>query len=226
VLGWFTYLRDRVDPKNDNKDFVQTNLYAETQCFRDWIADYNPAPTTPKRKLFDRKSYLQKLINDNPNMGVDVDTLTTWITDERYHFMLDVSGVQDYLEDIPKSVIDEFRSKTKHLFSIDWDSAKIIVTVQQPGTVFPLHYDLNKNARFGIDNAGYGTDLELDPLISRWLIMLDDQQPGQCFYMNNHNIQWRAGDVLGWDHLRYHHGGANFGFWPRYNINLTGRTIK
>ena len=128
MLGWFNYLRDRVDPKDGNKDFVQTNLYAETQCFRDWILDYNPAPTTPRRQLFDKVYHLQQLIDDNPNIDVDIDTLTEWWSDDRYQFMMEVSGIQDYLEDIPKSVIDQFRAKTEHLFPIDWNSAKIIIT--------------------------------------------------------------------------------------------------
>jgi hypothetical protein len=226
MLKWFNYLRDRVDPKDDNKDFIQNNLHAETQCFRDWISEYNPTPTTPRRQLFNKVYHLQQLIDDNPNIDVDIDTLTEWWSDERYQFMMEVSGIQDYLEDIPKLVIDQFRAKTEHLFPVDWNSAKIIITIQQPGTVFPLHYDKNKNARYGLNDAGYGTVSESESMISRWLIMLDDQQPGQCFYMNNHNIQWRAGDVIGWDHLSYHHGGANFGFWPRYNINFTGRTTK
>ena len=225
MLELFNYFRDLADPNDDRKDFIEHNLYDETKCFRDWLANDNPAPDHPNFKLFDPEPSINIFLRDNPKIQVDHDIVRSWFNDSRFDFMAHVSAIQDqYRNNSPKSVLDEWQCKTDYYFNIDWSSAHVFLTIQQPGTVFPLHYDKNKNARFGIKNAGYGEAEEKTTTpVGRWLIMLDDQQLGQVFYINGYPVQWKAGDVITWDNWSYHHGGANFGFSPRYCIHVTGK---
>ena len=143
---------------------------------------------------------------------VDPDKIEEWIEDPKYieyakkNWVHDIIGIPDFVE-------NKFRENSKVKFNINWDTAKIVLTINRPGDMFPLHFDNFQN-------------YEKEGQSSRWIIMLYDQQPGQCMMVNNEYIPWRSGDTVGWDRNNYSHGSANFGYHDRYSIRLTAKKIN
>ena len=85
-------------------------------------------------------------------------------------------------------------------------------TVQLPGHMVPLHYDRFKH------------ELSHEP--KRWLIFLANQMPGQTFMLDDQPVRWQKGTVISWNHIAHHHGGGNWGYWPRPVINILGAESK
>lgn len=92
--------------------------------------------------------------------------------------------------------------------------------VQNPGEVWPMHFD-NYNA--------FRRDSDLsweDPGVRRLLIAMGDWRWGQMIELGNSMwTQWRAGDVLYFDWL-VPHGSANCGIYPRTTLVVTGRVTN
>ena len=89
------------------------------------------------------------------------------------------------------------------------------VWAQEPGQMAPLHYDKLKHRDFNMHE-------EEEKYIKRMIVFLDDQKPGQIFYLGGQTVNWKAGDVLEWDQTAYDHGSANFGYHSRPILLITG----
>ena len=88
-----------------------------------------------------------------------------------------------------------------------------------PGQMFPWHYDRFKSNVFtGVHDK--------ENKVKRWLVMLDDQKPGQVFLMGDQYIEWKKGDVIAWQNVELPHGGGNFGYWPRFSLRITGEILE
>ena len=88
----------------------------------------------------------------------------------------------------------------------------LIVYVQQPGDICPIHLDHNIEL----------LKKQVDHSIERYMIFLKPQMPGQFFWIAGHSIQWRQYDVLKWPGA-FAHGSANAGYHPRPALFFTVR---
>jgi len=206
----YEWMRRYQDPNEDRHDFIERNLYKQTKCVRQWL-DQGTYTLSHFKPAFDAEYYADTLDQYYLDQGLTRQQVKEWIQDPEYEILIKQVGLQVQTEAPPK-VIEMFQNSVHDVFPIHWDTAQILIHVQRPGDMFPLHYDRYKNCEFDAHGKS----------VQRWLIMLYDQQPGQCFFMNNHSISWKAGDVIGWDQVNYSHGSANFGFYPRFSIRLTG----
>jgi len=83
-----------------------------------------------------------------------------------------------------------------HLFN---DTAIWIkTTYQSAGQMYPIHTD-------GGLSGG------------RYYLFLQDQMPGQFFYVDGENLKWKRGDVYSWDNSMYH-CSANAGVYPKIAV--------
>jgi hypothetical protein len=207
---WFEWMQQHLDARSDNSDFVTQNIYVQTQCLRDWLDTAELEITTGK--VFTGKTYIEN-IKDETTLGIDRQTIAEWIDDPEYNKLIKLVGTNGRVtltDDIKKQFIEQ----VKDIFPIDWSNAELLVAAQRPGELFPLHYDRYKDT----EDAWRGQ-------VKRWIIMIHDRRPGQCFFMNDKDIPWKAGDIVNWDHTRYHHGSANFGYYTRYSVRITGRLL-
>lgn len=102
--------------------------------------------------------------------------------------------------------------------AIGLDNPRILIHVQQPGQMHPLHMDKT----YGGGHWDYLGDTKHEKL-GRVMIMLDDWHPGQVILMgNDHFIQWRKGDVIYFRWQDMPHGTCNFGLHDRPMLFVTG----
>lgn len=95
--------------------------------------------------------------------------------------------------------------------------------VQKPGQVFIKHIDSCAATRGNkaSDSANYY--FQHPELIARFLIALEDWQPGHMWaYGNTYWKQWRAGDIVFHSWVDIPHATANASHDPRYTIQVTG----
>ena len=215
---WFEWQQQNFHPGENPEPYVYCNLHEETQCIRDWIAVTplisEPQPGQRNWNGQTSEKFIQSMKAQAIREGwdVDPDKIEEWIEDPKYieyakkNWVHDIIGIPDFVE-------NKFRENSKVKFNINWDTAKIVLTINRPGDMFPLHFDNFQN-------------YEKEGQSSRWIIMLYDQQPGQCMMVNNEYIPWRSGDTVGWDRNNYSHGSANFGYHDRYSIRLTAKKIN
>lgn len=213
MKNWYEWMRDRQDPQDTKKEFHWKNLFDETACLREWL-DRGDYYTFGNQPSFQGKPYAKTLDDHYLALGITREQVAEWIDDPEYERLIQQAGIQ-VLTTPSKEVAEQFLTNIKDVFPIDWSTHHMLMQVQRPGDMWPLHYDRYKNQSF---DAG-------DDVIQRWLIMLYDQQPGQCFFMNHENVSWQAGDVISWNQTNYAHGGANFGYYPRFTVRITGRLI-
>lgn len=91
----------------------------------------------------------------------------------------------------------------------------IWLTNQRPGQMFQHHVDkLGKLGREYRYTNPHG--------IKRFMIALEDWKLGQAFNFGNHFWQWGKGQCVVWDWHTVPHGTANFGWWDRPMITVTG----
>lgn len=91
----------------------------------------------------------------------------------------------------------------------------VAVNLMRPGQYIPIHYD-----RYDAYKKYHG--LTKDCRIARYLVMLEDSQPGQMLHVNNviYNI-WTAGGVFGWYNNDIH-TFYNLSTKDRYAVQITG----
>ena len=211
---WYEWMRKHHDPEDASAEFLYKNLNKETACLREWI-DRNDYHVFHEAPCFQGKQYAESLDDYYLNQNLSREQVAEWIDDPEYARLIKDSGMQ-VMAVPPKDTEKQFRDSIRDIFPIDWDTAHIVIQVQRPGDMFPLHYDRFKNQVFTADQG----------IVQRWVIMIYDQQPGQCFFMNDCNVPWKAGDVISWNQTNYSHGSANFGYQPRFSVRLTGRLLK
>lgn len=221
MLDWYQWQAQHhgvsdVDYVPSGQQFIIGNFYEETAPFRQMIESNDYTEEANRPCMGDL--YVMSIAKNYRDQGISLRQLRTWFDDPRYQLLMKTAGTQSrivYDDDLRKNFIESVGDR----LGIDWSTVKdFFLNVQNPGEMFPWHRDRMRSQ----DYADGGEDQ-----IKRVLIMLYDQRPGQVFFMGGHHITWRAGDVIGWQHDDFTpHGSANFGFWPRYSIRITGQIIK
>ena len=214
---WFEWMSQHQDDGDKKTEFVWKNLHQETESIRHWLSkgDWEYWFDGP---AFDGKKYIKTISTDYEKFGIDLATISEWIDDPEYDRLMKQTGTMSIIA-IPGMLRKIFVQQVRDIFPIDWDTAQIDIMAQRPGEMFPLHYDRFKNQEFDLA-------IEQEQEIQRWVIMLDDQQPGQCFFMNDKNIEWKSGDVISWNQTNFSHGSANFGYHTRLSVRITAHLVK
>ena len=205
---WYEWTVENHDKSQQHGPWVTMNVREHTQFLRNWIDTGKLAVT--EMAGMRRNIVIQEILSNYPDL--DPDTITEWIMDPEYDRLMESTQGRIFLHE---KFHDYLIKNLQPAFDIDWTSAVAEITVQRPGEMFPLHHDRLKHSQFGLP-------ADMEHRIQRWLIMLYDQQPGQCFFMDNQSVTWQAGDVIHWPRINVAHGSANFGYWPRYSLLLTG----
>jgi hypothetical protein len=167
-------------------------------------------------QAFSVNSKYFELMAENPKTfnvdNIPPETLRQWVYDSEFDELLTKnSHMEVKLQDpILKFVVSEF------LNAIGLDPAHLAVSraklnIQKPGQIFPLHLDRVRHNDYHADEK----QLVSDPSHDRFLIFLEDQQPGQMFQFDMCNITWSAGDVFTWNARDTMHASANTGYWTR-----------
>jgi len=213
---WFEY-QESTHKKTDavlQDNFIEFNIAKAVEPIRQWTLKKN-LQIEKNDVCFNKQMYIDEIVKSYPNSTLDKKTIESWILDPEFNNLMDIAGkrIRIFTNDDELNFIKKI---LEPFFQIDWYTAQINVNVQAPGQMFTLHYDRYKSWEFGDTKEN---------LVQRWLIMLDDQKPGQCFFMDQTSVNWKKGDVIGWTQVLLPHGSANFGYWPRFNIRLTGKKI-
>jgi len=170
--------------------------------------------------VFQGKQYAEFIkVCYNNLTEIDEKKLQEWLDDPEFDNLMKVAGKQLRLEIESKHIKKKIIQCVSKYFQIDWDKADITLYVQMPGQMFPLHYDAFKS------NVFTGTH-DKEYKVKRWLIMLEDQKPGQSFQMGDRFINWAQGDVIAWKNVELPHGSGNFGYWPRFTLRITGEIVN
>jgi hypothetical protein len=210
---WYEWMAQHQGSNSAPVDnFVVGNIHDQTQCLRAWL-DTGKWEIENQGPAFNADHYVSTLSPDYKKLGLDFDTVRNWVDDPEYARLIKESGQSVYIS-LPYPVRKKFIQQAQDSFPVNWDTAQIAVMLQRPGDMFPLHFDRKKSWEFDLDSAQ-------EKKIQRWLVMLYDQQPGQCLFMNNRNVSWRSGDIIGWDQTNLGHGSANFGYYPRFSVRIT-----
>ena len=174
-----------------------------------------------KVEWFDKKASTNRYKNTYYREIADIDEemLESWLSDPEYDQLRGASGQGLYYDCTDQITRKKTIQQIRDYFPIDWDTADINFTVQQPGQVFPLHYD-------GFKSNVFADSPDQEDKVKRWLIMLEDQKLGQCFQMGDNFLTWKQGDVIAWKNVELPHGSANFGYWPRLTLRVTGKIVK
>jgi hypothetical protein len=212
MTKFFEWQQAHQDYQTNNYNVLTDNVADAVKYIKLWLES--------GRYQYDEETCYQPrmewFLNDYPEL--DPAIVETWLDDPAFDKLLNHSGTQSVIRDIPLIVRKKFQQYAEHKIKLDWTTAEIRVHVQRPGDMFPLHYDRFKNSDFGESPQD-------NPKITRYLVMLDDKQPGQCFFMGEKSLDWRAGDIITWEHNSLHHGSANFGYYTRYSLRITGKQI-
>jgi hypothetical protein len=210
---WFEWQQQHFDPGENPESYHYCNLYNETQCIRDWIEQGKVHQSQSSvYNIHHHEEYKNSILSQCAELGLDLPTVAEWIDDPEYlgFFNNQTQGsaaVPDFIKKI-------FIRNARHKFNINWDTVEIVLTITRPGDLIPLHFD---------NFTMYAVKGQV--VNNRWIVMLYDQQPGQCFMANNEYLSWRAGDTIGWNRTNYSHGSANFGYHDRYSLRITAEQL-
>lgn len=211
---WFEWQQKNQHIDADSKSFIVDNVKEQCNIILDWIL--KNSNKFVENYFYSQQSYTEKLLRSYPNLSHE--TVEKWILDPEFDFLLKETAKFEEIK-IPWNLFLEFSNRCGDLFPIEKKGSEIVITKQKPGQTSPVHYDRKKYSDYGLENQN-----ETD--IKRWLIMLEDQQVGQCFLMNNAYLSWKQGDVICWNNTELPHGASNFGFYDRYTLRITGKLIK
>lgn len=179
-----------------------------------------PQVTRKVEKVFSRDcKYVDSLSPNVPEL--DQETLEDWIYDPVYDTLLNrPSHEVVYFHDES----DRDLLLTTFCQSLDISSASVKsglgsvkLHVQHPGQIFALHFDRPQHFDFDQQKKS----ITNQPVHTRFLVFMQDQQPGQVFQMDHDYITWKQGDVFTWDSRNTMHGSSNLGFWPRFMLMFT-----
>lgn len=216
---WFEFMASFQDPEKDHDfdNYQFKNLHRETECLRKLVESGRYTKT--EHLAFDPSWYANKIDYKYLDNSITPEQVREWINDPEFHRLIHQSGTSVTIE-IPSFVRQEFVKQARPHFDLDWDRTEVKLMVQEPGQMFPLHYDRFRSREFDMDKSR-------EQELQRWVIMLYDQQPGQCFFLGNQSIAWKSGDVVDWEgQTNLPHGSANFGYWPRYSVRITGPILQ
>lgn len=212
---WFEWQKKHQEHKNSNDEvFKKNNILPEIQFIINFLDDNKKFTRETPCHAFVRKKYIDTIAMD---YKLDKKKISEWINDPEFIQLLDKSG-KHVMITVPEIILKKFRDIIKNLFPIDHNTAEIKIHNQKPGQMFPLHYDRVKY-------ADYEVDKNKEENILRYLVFLKDQQPGQTFLLGDEFIKWKAGDVISWNQTNHMHGSANFGYYDRPALVITGKKL-
>ncbi len=226
---WFEHqLRNQRNPNYVLGSATQpvANVYQSMQSVFEHIRSicHSPQVSSQTVAAFDRSIGYPELLAKN-GADVDLDTLQSWIYDDSFadlltrpsHELVTFNNVRDIaliLQTFCQAMKFEYRMTQVCSYGVK-------MHVQHPGQMFPLHIDRPWHNDFHVDVHS----LRQVPSHQRYLVFMEDQQPGQLFQMDLDHLQWRAGDVFTWDAASTMHGSANMGYWPRYMLLITLKNL-
>lgn len=113
----------------------------------------------------------------------------------------------------PNPMPDSIEHITKYFTKLS--NISVAVNLMRPGQYIPIHYD-----RYDAYKKYHGLGNNCG--IARYLVMLEDSQPGQMLNVNNivYN-NWKAGGVFGWYNNDIH-TFYNLSTKDRYAVQVTG----
>lgn len=150
---------------------------------------------------------------------VPFETLKEWIEDPLFDRLINSSSHEEmnFLKAEHRCFIfEEFAKATASQYSRQEDFGTLAVHIQHPGQVFPLHVDRVRH----VETVDQVKSLQSNSSHKRFIIFMEDQQPGQMFQMDLAHINWKAGDMITWNPRDTMHSTANAGYWPRMIIRL------
>lgn len=100
---------------------------------------------------------------------------------------------------------------------LNMEAAYVQSIYQRPNEVCVIHTDRSHSIP-GLHDYMNSSD---EKNIMRYLICLEDWQPGHYLFALDQIFQWKAGDMFAWDGTILH-GSANAGFTPKMTLTLTG----
>lgn len=172
-----------------------------------FIKDSNIFPTTNENSEY----YANTIAN---TYNLCKKQVQEWIDDKRYENLR--NQTMSFVP-LPAILDKKLKEKLINIFSFR-DDLNTLLCTQRPGQMSALHYDRKKDIDFGLE-------CKEERKIKRYIIFLHDQKEGQIFYIGGHLINWKAGDVFSWQQTGYQHGDANFGYYERPAIVVTGVKI-
>jgi hypothetical protein len=161
---------------------------------------------------FYREHYTNKISKD---YELNKKEVAEWINDPHLIKLLDEAGKLNMIF-LPDHIANIYKKTLQNIFLID--QIEIKIHIQKPGQLFPLHYDRIKHKDHGVDRSK-------EENILRYMVFLKDQMPGQVFLLGEEFVKWRAGDVISWNQTNHPHGSANFGYYDRPALVVTGKKI-
>lgn len=206
---WFEWQQLNQHVESD-VEYIVNNVREHCHIITDWIT--NNLSQFQEQYFYSQQEYHKKLSQSYPE--ISIEKIQEWISDPEFDFLLKQTARYDELT-LPWETFQTFNSQCNNLFDIESDNSEIVITRQKPGQTSPVHYDRRKSTDYGLNGQ--------ENRISRWLVMLEDQHPGQCFLMNKTFLTWKMGDVISWPNTELPHGASNFGFYDRYTLRITGK---
>jgi hypothetical protein len=227
---WFEYQLEKIV---DNKDWSIsykpiTNFGNEFDIDFEQIKEFYYAWRsqqsfhTPKvaisNRLVGAENYA-KYISDFYDDEYIASHIQEWCRDKNYLTLIDQPSVDrvDLLKHFPN-----ISEKLCKRLNVTYDYCQITCQVQPPGYISPLHIDSRKTI---YPKEGEKFDPRQTPDHSRWIIFMEDWQPGQAFEMGFKYIKWKKGDVFFWDTKDVPHALANMGYWDRFLILIYARSL-
>jgi len=147
-------------------------------------------------------------------LDVGPDTIQRWMSDAECTKLRDAAMINHSLDD---SHLEE-KHMLSELLALQVSSIDVKLQIQMPGEMIAWHLDTKKERLFSAADDRSS--------IHRYALFLDDQKPGQVWQINNDYVKWSKGDVLYWNHTTAPHGTANFGFYARPIMVITGVSTK
>lgn len=128
-----------------------------------------------------------------------------------YSSIMDAGNIDSNKQKDLQKIIDAFGLEQTHS----------TLHIQKPGQQMMLHMDAGSVKRYNI------ADKDGPKKIMRLFVFLDDWKPGQIVLAGNtHLTRWKKGEVLWFDWYNIPHGTANFGFYDRPLLCVTGIKTK
>ncbi len=167
-------------------------------------------------QAFSVNSKYFELMAENPKTfnvdNIPLDTLRQWVYDPEFDELLTKNSHMEI--NLHDSILTFVVSEFLNAIGLDLDhlsTSRAKLNIQEPGQIFPLHLDRVRHN----DYHDAKKQLVSDPSHDRFIIFLDDQQPGQMFQFDMCNITWSQGDVYTWNARDPMHASANAGYWTR-----------
>jgi hypothetical protein len=211
---WFEWQQKNQHRETSTENYILENI--KTQC--NYILSWMKENSDNFKEVFfyNQNDYAKKLSYSYPELSYN--KIKDWVDDPEFDFLLKETAKFEELN-VPWSIFLEFSKLCNGLFSIDYEGSEIVITKQKPGQTSPVHYDRRKHSDFKLSRDNENN-------VKRWLVMLEDQMPGQMFLMDNSYLSWKKGDIISWENTKLPHGAANIGFYDRYTLRITGKLVN